>query len=87
MNAAIEKRLARAEDELLSKELPRLRILFELGPDANAEALATHRAELADARSKGEQAILIGACRKKRKAAWDAFRQVAKQDRTGAVVE
>jgi hypothetical protein len=59
MNIAMEKRLARAEELLLPKELPKMRILFEPGPDADAETLATHGADLADAQSKGEQVILI----------------------------
>ncbi len=59
MNTAIEKRISKLEDELLPKELPKLRILFEPRPDADAQTLATHDADLADAQSKGEQVILI----------------------------
>lgn len=59
MNIAIEKRIARVEEELLPKKLQKLRILTEPRHDASAETLATHSADLADAQSKGEKVILI----------------------------
>lgn len=64
MSIAIEKRITKIEDELSPKKLPKLRILYEPTPDADADKWATHNADLEEARCMGEPAIVICGCRK-----------------------
>lgn len=59
MSTAIEKRIAKLEGDLLPKKLPKLRLLYRPLRDADADSWAAHEADLEDARSKGEMAIVV----------------------------
>lgn len=64
MNTAIGRRITKLEDELSPKKLPKIRLLWEPVPGADADKWAAHNADLEDARRMGEQAIVIRGCYK-----------------------
>ena len=79
MNIAIEKRIAKLEAELLPKEMPKLRILFEPGTDADADKWAAYNADLEDARRMREQVIVVCACYKPNRQPRPGMRYVEKE--------